>query len=105
MVSLMVSNSSPTISSSGSRDRGRLTGVGHGDRLGVDVTESAADRGKGDERDGTGCTDDNGPEDGGLLVGGPAQVAEGSRPELRGRHGERAESNDGSSEDFRETGS
>lgn len=71
------------------RDRGCLTGIGHGNRRRVDVTESAAERGKADQGDGAHGADDEGPEDGRLLVGGPAQVAEGSRPELRGRHGEK----------------
>jgi hypothetical protein len=63
------------------------TGICQGNRLGVDVTEGAADRGDTKQRDGAHGTDDQGVENSGLLVGGPADVAEGSRPELRGRHG------------------
>lgn len=66
-----------------------LTGVCHGDRLRVNVTESPTERGKSDERDGSHRADQEGVEDRRLLVRGPADVPQGSGPELRGRHGER----------------
>jgi hypothetical protein len=65
-----------------------LTGVCHGNRLRVNVTESPAERGKSDECDGSHRADQEGVEDRRLLVRGPADVPQGSGPELRGRHGE-----------------
>jgi hypothetical protein len=53
------------------------TGICHGDRLGVDVTEGAADWGESDQRDGGRETDDQGAENGRLFMSGPANVAEG----------------------------
>lgn len=65
-----------------------LTGIGHGNGLWVNVTESAAERGQADQRDRAHAANDQGPENCWLLVGGPAKVADGSRPEERGRHGD-----------------
>lgn len=80
-----------------------LTGVCHGDRLRVNVTESPAERGKSDERDGAHRADQEGVEDRRLLVRGPADVPQGSGPKLRGRHGGRPgrTSTDGSGGVFR----
>lgn len=68
------------------------TGICERNGLGVDVTEGAADGGNSGQRNGTHEADGNSSKDSWLLVRSPADVAEGGRPELRGRHGWRKRS-------------
>jgi len=60
------------------------TGIGHGDDGSIRVAEPAAERRHGEEHDRAGGGDDARVEVGGTLAGGPAQVAEGLDPEVRG---------------------
>ena len=63
-----------------------LTGICQRNRFRVNISEEPADRRKNGQQDRAGGANDHGVEDGGFLVGGPAEVAEGGRPELRLRH-------------------
>jgi hypothetical protein len=65
---------------------GRLTRVGQRNLRTRAVTEAGA-HGRDDEsHDGTDAADDDGPEDGGLVAGGPLDVETRGRPELYGSH-------------------
>lgn len=66
--------------------RALRNGICQWNRLWVNIAEIPSDRRQNCKRDGTHRTDDDGVEDGRLLARRPAEVAEGSRPELRGRH-------------------
>lgn len=63
------------------------TGICQRNRLGVDVTEGVADGRNSSQRDGAHDANAQSGEDSWLLVRSPADIAEGGRPEQRGRHG------------------
>lgn len=63
-----------------------LTGICQRNRFRVNISEEPADRRKNGQQNRAGGANDHGVEDGGFLVGGPAEVAEGGREELRLRH-------------------
>ena len=65
-----------------------LTGICQRNRFRVNISEEPADRRKNGQQNRAGGANDHRVEDGGFLVGGPAEVAEGSREELRLRHGD-----------------
>ena len=65
-----------------------LTGICQRNRFRVNISEEPADRRKNGQQNRAGGANDHRVEDGGFLVGGPAEVAEGGRPELRLRHGD-----------------
>ena len=56
------------------------------DRRRIKVAHAEANRADDWDRDGTGGTDDDGPEDRGLLAGCPGAVLEGGGPEVRCGH-------------------
>lgn len=62
------------------------TGICEGDRLGVNITECAADGGDSCEEHRTRKAQQGGGEVSRSFVCRPAEVAEGCRPELRGGH-------------------
>lgn len=66
----------------------KLTRISQRDRLGVNIPKEPADRRQDRKQDRTGSTHDQRVEDGGLLMRGPAQVADGGRPEVRLGHGD-----------------
>ena len=83
------------------RCRDELTGICEGDGFRVNVAEGPSDRGESHQHDGAHGTNDKRVEDSGLLMRGPAKVAERRRPELRGRHCDRKRL--GSSRTLKET--